>query len=129
MNNKDKVKFFVSMSLTAFFLAVATVHSVAQRPDIVFASSLLMWIGYLTSHKISEGTFVDGHDEESGDQMVPRDREKWIGVIFGSLILVSAFFIAVTGLQQQSLLLTFPAAALFWTGYVVAHYNATGELL
>lgn len=129
MNRVDKIKFVFAMIATSFFLALATVKSVAQEPKIVFVSSLLMWAGYLTSHKISEGTFVDGHDENSSDQMLPHDREKWTGVIAGTLILISGFAVAITGLQNESLIMTFPAAILFWTGYIVTHYTGTGELL
>lgn len=129
MNTVNQAKFVVTMLFTSLFLAVAAVYSVAQRSGIVFVSSMLMWTGYLIAHKISEGTFVDGHEEDSSNHMIPHDRERWSGVILGSLILISGFAVAIQGLRQQSIFMTFPAAALFWTGYVTAHYNATGELL
>jgi hypothetical protein len=129
MKAVDKAKFAVTIALTSFFLTVAAVNSVAQRPVMVFISSALMWSGYLLAHKISEGTFVDGHEEDDNSHMIPHDRERWAGVIIGSLILISGFAVAIQGLREESLVMTFPAATFFWTGYIVAHYNATDELL
>lgn len=129
MRTIDKAKFVITIAFTSFFLAIASVYSVAQRPRIVFISSMLMWAGYLTAHKISEGTFVDGHEEDASNHMIPHDRERWAGVILGSLILISGFAVAIQGLKEQSVLMTFPAATLFWAGYITAHYNATSELL
>lgn len=129
MKTVDKAGFAITIALTSFFLTVAAVNSVAQRPVIVFISSSLMWAGYLIAHRISEGKFVDGNDEDDNSHMIPHDRERWAGVIMGSLILISGFGVAIQGLREESLMMTFPAATLFWTGYIVAHYNATEELL
>lgn len=129
MKTIDKAKFVITIAYASFFLALASVYSVAQRPKIVFLSSVLMWTSYLVAHKISEGTFVDGHEEDSSNHMIPHDRERWAGVILGSLILISGFAVGIEGLKRQSVIMTFPAASLFWTGYIAAHYNATTELL
>lgn len=129
MKTVHKTKFVITIAFASFFLTIASVYSVAQRPAIVFVSSALMWASYLIAHKISEGTFVDGHEEDSNNHMIPHDRERWAGVILGSLILISGFAVGIKGLEEQSMILTFPAASLFWIGYIASHYNATGELL
>ncbi len=129
MNLRNKLGFITAMSSAALFSSLAAVYSVLQEPEMVFPSAFLMWCSYLGAHKITEGTFLDGKEDDVDTELIPGDNKNLSGMIFGVMIHISGIVVAVVGLKNQSILYTLPGAVLFWTGYIIAHYNATDELL
>ncbi|MDY6768949.1 MAG: hypothetical protein SVW02_02470 [Candidatus Nanohaloarchaea archaeon] len=63
----------------------------------------------------------------------PEQAFSWIkrlsGLAIGLSVSSVSFAFAVTYVQQGSTVLVFAALALFWSGYLFAHYTATGKLI
>ncbi len=114
--------------------------------SVVFPFSAAAWAGYLLSHHIVEGTFVDEGGVEAGDggDRAPEGVTESLRDTLGELR-SSPARAGLTTLGVGGMLLTFPAgilavgngdlllmfvsATLFVGGYVVGHQGVTGKPL
>lgn len=97
-------------------------------------SALLFWIGYLLSHKIATGKFVDGNTTQGGEPkkdqgLIPRNSKEIIGSLTGAVVFILGMLTGLYSLRSESFPLTFIAAMVFLWGYVIMHYSTTNELL
>lgn len=134
MKNMQTLKFVISLGIASFATAIGLIWAKQGLLYHSFAASIMLWSGYLWAHKSATGKFIDGaealHEDEGYDNKVlPRRRNEFIGVSSGALVLVSGIVIGAPGIKHENLFLTSFAAILFMSGYIIAHYSATKELL
>ena len=123
--------FIASMFSMSLFLALAGWFSVSGNVDRLFVSSLVMWLSYLSAHKTSEGTFVDGLETSEGKdpKMTPNNSVEYVGSITGFAVLASGMALGSIGLGNEFFPHLLLGSGLFLTGYVIAHISTTGEVL
>ncbi|MFB6213226.1 MAG: hypothetical protein ABEJ07_01535 [Candidatus Nanohaloarchaea archaeon] len=132
---KKHLFFSLSMTFTSFFLAFSSLMARKGEPWMMFGATLLMWSGYLVSHRIETGRFIDGKPVEDetregkDSKVLPRGPDEVIGSLIGGAVFISGMLLGTYGLRQLNLAITFAAAVVFLTGYVIMHYAGTGELL
>lgn len=134
MNRKNALKFVLSLAAISVTSAAGFIWAREGLIYQAFGASVVAWIGYLYAHKSATGKFIDGgvyeHEEEGYDNKVlPRRRNEFVGVSAGSLVLISGMVISAPGIKHGHIGLTTFGAVLFFSGYVIAHYSATKELL
>ncbi|MFB6241573.1 MAG: hypothetical protein ABEJ36_02095 [Candidatus Nanosalina sp.] len=125
--------FIAAVIAMAAFLASAAVLSNSGRVELLFFSSLMMWLSYLAAHKLAEGQLVDGKpldtDEEKDETMTPETTTEYLGSLSGAAILIAGMVVGAYGIRELNLPLTFVGALIFILGYITAHISTTGELL
>lgn len=126
-------KFLIGSLSISLFLALAAVEARQGNPAPVFIYMTLTWTSYMISHKAAVGKFIDGKEnntEEGKDEkMAPKDLAENKGFLLGSTLFISGMIIGAYGLHLLQEYLTITGSIIFITGYVVAHYSTTGELL
>lgn len=124
---RAKVFFGIAVILTAYFPALTSISARKGLMIQTFLSSFMMWAGYLASHRVATGSFVDGRS--TGSKMLPNLGEEIMGSIVGAVTFMGGMVIGVFGIRQVSLPINFIAATVFLSGYVIMHRANTGELL
>lgn len=122
-----RISFVFFMGFSAFCLANIAFWSMKGSLVFAFISTFAGWTGYLFAHYSVEGEFIDGNEDSENETCLRAKR--YFGVVLGALILVSGMAVGVHSLRNSSLDVTVLAAFMFHTGYVVAHYSATNELV
>lgn len=129
ISSKSVLEFAFFILVASFSLATLSHSSVEQNVVLAFLGANGTWLGYIMAHYSTEGKFVDGNEEDEEHKMVPNERKEISGSIFGSTVLIGGMVLGAFSLKSSSFYLTFLAALIFFTGYIIAHYSATGELL
>ncbi|MFB6116077.1 MAG: hypothetical protein ABEK10_01070 [Candidatus Nanosalina sp.] len=134
MNTGSKIKFSAAIVLISLFLALAAINSKQGNTGRIFLYTLLAWTGYLTSHKVATGEFIDGKEtvtskDGKDSNMAPKNLVEYPGFITGATVFITGMIIGGTGVRTGEVLTTFGGGLLFTTGYVIAHWSTTGELL
>lgn len=119
--------FLAYMTLSAASLGFSGYHSFQDNLPMAFLGALGTWTGYLLAHRSAEGVFVD--HGEGNKRMIPENASSIAGTILGSAVLASGLLTGAVSLRSENLFLTMGSAGVFLSGYVIAHYSATGELL
>lgn len=112
--------------MVSFLTASATWYSKKQEPLIVFVSAFGAWMSYMKSHEIlaeetvhSEGVEIRG----------PDSLRRKAGLIAGALMALGAVSVCIIAVNSMNFPLLVLGYSLFFTGYVVMHYNWFGEPL
>lgn len=134
LNDTDRLFSIVSRAvgviLGMLVVAVATSFAlfyVRQDETIsVFAASTLAWFGYLFAHYAATGRFIDQRPEQ---HMFPSSRHKIIAGVVGVLVVTAGVTIWIVSLGRGDLVFSIVGACIFLLGYLIAHYEFTGELL
>jgi len=116
--------------LLVFSLSVssATWFSIKSEILLVFVSSLAAWLSYALAHRQIIGEMVHSRDEEIQIRGADTLQRK-VGVVFGTLISLSAFPTCIVAVNKMNFLLLTVGFVLFFTGYVLIHYFYFGEPL
>ena len=121
--------FLFFMSLSAVGLANIAFWAFQGNTVFAFVSALTAWTSYLFAHYMTEGVFIDGNEDDQDHKIRPGRREEVTGTVLGTAVLVSGMGLGVYALRNTDLSLTVLAALIFHTGYTVAHYAATREVV
>lgn len=124
-------KFLAGSLSISIFLALAALEARKGNPRLVFIYTLFSWTSYMISHKAAVGQYID--DKESIKEVkkgfAPKEVAEHKGFLLGSTLFISGMTLGAYGLHLLSRPLTLLGSIVFITGYVVAHYSTTGELL
>ncbi|QGA80948.1 hypothetical protein [Candidatus Nanohalobium constans] len=117
--------------IASFSLALTAVRARIASYSYLFFTTLVVWTAYLSAHKVETGRFIDGKDTQNqkGNKLGLKNRKEAVGLVAGGLILVLGMIIGVPAVASENLVTTFLASSIFFSGYIVAHYSATKELL
>lgn len=134
MNTGSKIKFSAATVLISLFLALAAINSKHGNTGRIFLYTLLAWTGYLAAHKTATGEFIDGREKVTGEgekdnNMAPKKLVEYPGFITGAAVFITGMITGGIGVRTGEALTTFAGGLLFTTGYVIAHWSTTGELL
>lgn len=121
--------FLFFMSLSAVGLTNIAFWAFNGNAGLAFVSAFTAWVSYLFAHYMMEGVFIDGNEDEKDHKITPGRRKEAAGTVLGTAVLVSGMGLGVNALRNSDLPLTIAAALIFHTGYVIAHYSATGEVV
>lgn len=109
----------VGISFTMF-------HVYNNQPINVFVSIMLAWSGYLFAHYVATGKFIHQKQEQ---HLLPHSHRKLAGSLFGVLILVAGATIWIFSWIHADVLTTILGVMTMLIGYLITHYELTGELL
>lgn len=130
IGTKKFLSFTILWTLTSLLLALASLTALKGSVEIMFLTTFALWWGYLFSHYVATGEFIDGKPTGEKDlKMMPKDQTEIIGSLVGVIVFIMGMVIGLQGLSARNLPLTFFAALTFLWGYVIMHYAATGEFL
>ena len=134
MDLKSKTGFIASSILFSLSLAMAAIKSRQGDAAEVFLFTLLSWTGYMSAHKLATGRFVDGKDpgkseDRKGERMAPEGLREKAGFLLGATVFVTGMFAGGKGIGTGEVFLTFTGGILFTSGYIIAHWSSTEELL
>lgn len=134
MNLREKTGFISSVTLLSLFLALAAIEAKNGNSAGIFLYTFLSWIGYMSAHKIATGKFIDGKnpdkpDTDKNEVMAPGNLIEYAGFLSGASIFIAGMIAGGKGVKTGEILLTFLGGVLFTTGYIIAHWSTTKELL
>ncbi|MFB6294369.1 MAG: hypothetical protein ABEI97_01285 [Candidatus Nanohaloarchaea archaeon] len=119
------IGFAVSIVVATLSLSSAYLWGSNGMALATFAAATVGWTGYLFAHYFCVGEFMDGVPEAKRPTTPTQ-----LGVfLLGSGILVTGIIVGSVGVRGDVAYITHGGATLFTTGYMAAHYAATGTLL
>ncbi len=124
------VKRFTGVMTGFILIAVAIsfgMHYVREEDVIrVFISVMIGWSGYLFSHYMATGKFIHQRQHQ---HLLPSDPKKILGGIYGILMIAAGIAIWAVSINQNDLIAMILGMYLSLLGYLIAHYDFTGDLL
>ena len=126
--------FLVGMAATSVGLSSGFIWASQGETLLVVFAATMAWAGYLGAHYAVTGRFLDGDTRETegigGREALDLDGDwQYVVVVAGVTILISGMVIGAIYINRGNHLATNIGGVLFLSGYVVAHYGATEELL
>ena len=124
--------FVVGLGTTAVALSSGFIWAYQGRPILPFLAAFFAWIGYLLAHASVTGEIIDPPDvaaDAGFDSLVPAERWRQVTLVLGLGTLVSGIVVGAVFVREENLLMTTVGGVLFLTGYVLAHYAETDQLL
>ncbi|MDY6769120.1 MAG: hypothetical protein SVW02_03385 [Candidatus Nanohaloarchaea archaeon] len=117
--------FLAAITVAALSLSTAYIAGSQGRAVQTFLVAVVGWTAYLLAHYFAEGVFMDG----APGRRTSLSAQSRLGVLAGTGILVSGVVAGNVGIRGGTSVTTHIGALLFVTGYIAAHYAATGDLL
>lgn len=109
----------VAMSFGVYFV---------KQTDVlrVFISATLGWGGYLFAHYSATGKFIH---QKQRQHTLPSDWKKVVGGCYGILNIAAGMAIWAVSLNIENITAMILGSFLFLLGYLIAHYEFTGDML
>lgn len=123
---RTMVGLFIGTSVIASATTFTLIYVQRGRLPEVFVSALLAWAGYLFTHYSVTGKLIHQRVEQ---RIIPTDPQRIAGGIFGASILAAGLAIAAMALGSNDVPATVLGVAIFFLGYVISHYELTGQAL
>lgn len=120
------VGLFIGTSVIASATTFTLFYVQRNRLPEVFVSSLLAWAGYLFAHYSVTGKLLHQRVEQ---RVLPTDPRRVVGGVLGACLLAAGLAIAAMALGQDDVTATVLGIAIFFLGYVISHYELTGQAL
>lgn len=120
------VGLFIGTSVIASATTFTLVYVQRGRLLEVFVSVLLAWAGYLFAHYSVTGKLLHQRVEQ---RVIPADPRRLAGGIGGVLVLAAGLTVAAMALGRGDIPATAIGIAVFFLGYVISHYELTGQVL
>lgn len=132
--NRGHIGFLVGLAMTSMGLSSGFIWASKGQAVLVVIAATAAWTGYLGAHYAVTGRFLDGDTREKkgigGREALHLDaRWQYPVVGIGISILISGMVIGAVYINRGRHLATNIGGVLFLSGYVIAHYGATKELL
>ncbi len=114
----------ISISSVSFSLTVIFVQQGRTAP--VFVALALFWGGYLLAHYTATGKVIH---QAGSHTALPTDRRKAVLAVLGVTLLLAGITAVPLPAASGDIATTSAAVLVAATGYLMAHYGFTGDLL
>lgn len=123
---KRAIGLVIGISVVAVSMSFGMFYVQHERFLEVFISATLGWSGYLFAHYSATGKFIH---QQQDQHLFPSSTRKILGGIAGILVLTAGITIWAISLQQGDRITGLLGSGVFLAGYIIAHYEFTGDLL
>lgn len=121
-DNLQKASGYLLYLLFILMVSIVTWFSIRSRPLVVFLAVLATWLCYAGAHRQLTGEMVHVEGEDIEERGADTLRRK-LGVVVGAVLSFLAFPICIMAVNTMSFPLLTLGFLMFFSGYMIMHYN------